>query len=237
MRKSGVALMGSSIAEGEERALNAIEEALNSPLLNNNDINGAQNILLNITSGAEEVTMDEIGEITDYVQSKAGNNADLIWGNGIDENLGDKLSVTVIATGFSVSSIPEMMAGRKVEKTYHTLVDDSTPTQPVSPKPHKPSTTKENTEHSNQQTFEFEIGQSSPDEFDELYKNPTQTEPETNFDARMDFSSSSDEMIDQLENTPAFQRKKINIHGMKRKIEDKLSRFSLNQDDDDKNIL
>ena len=85
MRNSGVALMGTGIASGVNRAIIAVEEALNSPLLNNNDILGARNILLNITSGSEEITMDEIGEITDFIQEKAGNSADLIWGNGVDQ--------------------------------------------------------------------------------------------------------------------------------------------------------
>lgn len=100
MRDSGVAIMGTAQAEGENRARTAVENALNSPLLEDNDIRGAQHILLNITSGSKEVTMDEIGEITEYVQDEAGYGTDLIWGNCIDENLGEKVSVTIIATGF-----------------------------------------------------------------------------------------------------------------------------------------
>ncbi|QZE13334.1 cell division protein FtsZ [Halosquirtibacter laminarini] len=116
MRNSGVSIMGSGTSEGENRSIQAIEEALNSPLLNNNNINGAQNILVNITSGDKEALMSEIGEITNYVQEMAGNNADLIWGNGKDESLGDKLSVTVIATGFSQSSIPELRERKPKEQ-------------------------------------------------------------------------------------------------------------------------
>ena len=100
MRDSGVAIMGTAVAEGEDRAKLAVDEALNSPLLEENDIRGAQHILLNITSGNKEVTMDEIFEITEFVQEEAGFGTDLIWGNCYDETLGDKLSVTVIATGF-----------------------------------------------------------------------------------------------------------------------------------------
>lgn len=100
MRDSGVAIMGTAIADGEDRAKLAVDEALNSPLLEENDIRGAQHILLNITSGNKEVTMDEIFEITEFVQEEAGFGTDLIWGNCYDETLGDKLSVTVIATGF-----------------------------------------------------------------------------------------------------------------------------------------
>ncbi len=104
MRNSGVAIMGTGVADGEDRARKAIHEALNSPLLEDNDIRGAQHILLNITSGTMEVTMDEIGEITDYVQEEAGYGTDLIWGNCNDESLGEKLIITLIATGFEGGS-------------------------------------------------------------------------------------------------------------------------------------
>lgn len=100
MKDTGVAIMGSAVAEGDDRAHKAITAAMNSPLLEDNDIRGAQHILLNITSGSKEVTMDEIGEITDYVQDEAGHGTDMIWGNCNDEALGDNLMVTVIATGF-----------------------------------------------------------------------------------------------------------------------------------------
>jgi cell division protein FtsZ len=100
MKDSGVAIMGSGIANGENRAIKAIEMALNSPLLNDNNIEGANNLLLYIASGKDEITMDEVSEITDYIQEKTKNSAEVIWGNGIDESLEDKISVTIIATGF-----------------------------------------------------------------------------------------------------------------------------------------
>jgi cell division protein FtsZ len=100
MRESGVAIMGTATAEGEDRARQAVDQALHSPLLEDNDIQGARHILLNITSGTREVTMDEIFEITEFVQEEAGYGTDLIWGNCFDESLGDHISVTVIATGF-----------------------------------------------------------------------------------------------------------------------------------------
>ena len=103
MKDSGVSIMGSFACEGENRALAAVEGALASPLLKDNEIEGARYILLNISSGLREVTMDEVAIITDYIQDKAGLSADLIWGNCIDENLGDKLSVTIIATGFQTT--------------------------------------------------------------------------------------------------------------------------------------
>ncbi len=101
MLNSGVAIMGTGIAEGDNRSVKAIETALASPLLNDNNIHGASNILLNITSGKEEALMDEITEITEYIQTEAGSNAEIIWGLGKDENLGNNISVTLVATGFS----------------------------------------------------------------------------------------------------------------------------------------
>ncbi len=104
MSNSGVAIMGSGNAEGENRAINAIETALSSPLLNDNQIKGAKNILLNISSGKEEVLMDEITEITDYIQNEAGSSAEIIWGLNNDESLEKQLSVTLVATGFDTSN-------------------------------------------------------------------------------------------------------------------------------------
>lgn len=105
MRDSGVAIMGSAVAEGENRAHEAVSRALSSPLLNDNDIEGAKYVLLNITYGEKEILMDEIAEITDYIQDEAGSTADVIWGHGKDESLGDGICVTLIATGFQSSPI------------------------------------------------------------------------------------------------------------------------------------
>lgn len=100
MKNSGVAIMGTGIANGKDRARKAVEEALNSPLLDNNDIEGAGNLLLYIASGKDEITMDEVTEITDYIQEKTKSTGEVIWGNGFDETLDDQISVTIIATGF-----------------------------------------------------------------------------------------------------------------------------------------
>jgi cell division protein FtsZ len=101
MRNSGVALMGAGESVGENRALEAAKMALESPLLNSNDIRGASNILLNMLYGSKEITMDEITLITDYVKELVGNDVDVIWGAGKDDALGDELHVAVIATGFN----------------------------------------------------------------------------------------------------------------------------------------
>jgi cell division protein FtsZ len=105
MRNSGHAIMGSAIAEGDDRAVVAVKNALTSPLLYDNDINGARYVLLNITYGDREVMMDEITDITDYIQEAAGSTADVIWGHGHDASLGDQLSLTIIATGFTASPL------------------------------------------------------------------------------------------------------------------------------------
>ncbi len=107
MRNSGVAIMGTGVADGENRALKAVETALSSPLLNENDITGAQNILLYISSGQDEITMDEVTEITDYIQQSSGLTAEIIWGNGYEESLGNQISVTLIATGFNAANKTE----------------------------------------------------------------------------------------------------------------------------------
>ncbi len=125
MKDSGVAIMGSFAAEGEDRALQAVEGALASPLLKDSEIEGARYILLNISSGLREVTMDEVSIITDYIQEKAGLSADLIWGNCTDESLSDKLSVTIIATGFQTSE--ERVKEEKNKKKISLLTPEEAP--------------------------------------------------------------------------------------------------------------
>jgi len=136
MKDSGVAIMGSASAEGENRAIEAIQAALSSPLLNDNDISGAKYVLLNITYGSKEVLMDEITDITDYIQDESGSTADVIWGHGYDETLGDKLSVTIIATNFNTSPLtgldkaPERVVRALEEETKKEIVAPmSSPTQ------------------------------------------------------------------------------------------------------------
>lgn len=119
MKDSGVAIMGSGMAEGENRAIECVEKALQSPLLNDNDIEGANYVLLNITYGDNELGMDEISTITEYVQDQAGNSAEVIFGYGKDESLGKQLSVTLIATGFSKNPFTDLE--KAPEKTTRVL--------------------------------------------------------------------------------------------------------------------
>ncbi len=122
MKDSGITIMGSAISEGDGRAQKAVEKALASPLLEDSDIRGAKHILLNITSGTKEVTMDEIGVITEYIQGEAGYNTDLIWGNCKNDDLGENISVTIIATGFEEST--NVRAKPKKEKNIVELDDN-----------------------------------------------------------------------------------------------------------------
>jgi cell division protein FtsZ len=123
LANSGTAIMGSSVASGENRAKEAIMTALDSPLLNDNKITGAKNVLLLIVSGTNEITIDEIGEINDFIQSEAGHNANIIMGVGEDETLGDSISVTIIATGFDIEQQHEIV-NVEPKKIIHTLEDE-----------------------------------------------------------------------------------------------------------------
>jgi len=134
MKDSGVAIMGSAAVEGEDRAIRCVTEALDSPLLNDNNIAGAKFVLLNITYGDKEVLMDEITEITDFIQDEAGSSADVIWGHGYDPTLGEKLSVTLIATGFNSSPITGFeKAPEKIVRPLHEEPKNQIVTQLVKP--------------------------------------------------------------------------------------------------------
>lgn len=121
MTGSKVFIMGTGYAEGEDRALKAVEAALDSPLLDSNDINGTSEILLNITSGSDEITIGEIGEIIEHLQNKAGLNANIIWGNGHDLKIGNQICVTIIATGFKTNPSAIMQRMEKQASSFVPL--------------------------------------------------------------------------------------------------------------------
>ena len=123
LSNSGTAIMGSATASGASRANDAITKALDSPLLNDNKIKGAKNVLLLIVSGGEEITIDEIGEINDHIQAEAGHSANIIMGVGEDESLEDAIAVTIIATGFNVEQQNEIV-NTETKKIIHTLEDE-----------------------------------------------------------------------------------------------------------------
>nr|WP_321354908.1 cell division protein FtsZ [uncultured Draconibacterium sp.] len=227
MRKSGMAVMGTGVSDEEDRAEDAVKKALNSPLLNDNEIRGARNILVNINSGNKEVTMDEVGRITDYVQNMAGFDADLIWGNGTDETLGEKLSVTVIATGFPTSIISELSEQSQRKVVSHTLEKESvlvTKTEHFSE--------QKNEDSRSQSTFEFNVANENgndDDEFESLYPitSRERSSAEKEIDVN-DYANLSDDDVDELENVPAFKRRNIRINDPKYKRD--RSGYSVNRD-------
>ncbi len=140
LTNSGVALMGIGIAEGENRAKDAIMRALNSPLLNDNDITGAKDILINVSSGSNVITGDEIDKIFNYAQSEAGNNANLLFGLCQDDSLGDSISVTIIAAGFNAEKEkPNASMHNSIERNVIHL-NDITPKEEAQNLPNTNST-------------------------------------------------------------------------------------------------
>ncbi len=243
MRNSGVAIMGTAIMEGEDRANRAIEAALNSPLLEENNIKGADHILLNITSGSQQITMDEIVEITDYLQDEAGYGTDLIWGHCYDDSLGDKISVTLIATGFEQSTLPDDKKNRRTNSIRIPLEDQF-----------------------EQNDQDLEIDSSDPDnihsgnvvEFDDIEddyndlhrgnerkepfikdeirrKNEERKRERMHSDAqrreslRSRTKNLSKKAIVDMENTPAYRRRKVELEDESDSEDYQLSNFSIGE--------
>lgn len=212
MRKSGLAIMGTGIATGENRAEEAIESALNSPLLNNNDIRGARNILLNITSGNLEVTMDEVGLITDIVQNKAGFDADLIWGNGKEDTLGDSLSVTIIATGFSTTSIPELNKEPSLKREKIQLTEAPS----VNKELNQGNQNRKTERNEDQRFIEFTINdekRKEDSEFESLYPGTSKERHSLEKKPiKADCTAMSEEDVDDMENIPAYLRRQLRMN-------------------------
>lgn len=179
MTDSGVAILGNGIGEGQDRALEAIKKALDSPLLNNSDIRGARDILLNITFGTKEATIDEIGTITDYVKNASGNNININFGVATNPSLEDKISVTIIATGFQTNSVIP-------EEPKKTIINfDSNKAQ-----------------SNKKKTIVFDIGQQELNF--EQQSSISDNTANTKEDIPIDLTNN--EIIDNLENTPAINR-------------------------------
>jgi len=237
MSNSGVALMGSAVATGENRARKAIEGALASPLLNNNEITGAKSVLLNITSGSEEVTMDEISEITDYVISEASRDTTMIWGMSIDESIGDNICVTIIATGFKMNSIPELYISKR--PLSKVSLDDQSSSEPFQGKGF------EHSRGAHQSVLRFPDGDGA-DEFivyndgdglSEKEREQKLAERVKNIKTTHEklkeagyVGSSQDEQIEELENVPAFVRKKLQLDKSKPSENEEVSRYRLSED-------
>lgn len=261
MKNSGVAIMGMGMASGENRAIVAIENALSSPLLNSNDMTGAKSILINISSGTgeQELTMDELGEITDYMYDAASEDALIIRGLSQDANLGDNISVTVIATGFEANSIFQPYKAKR-PKTVEVLAgtnalplqqagDNRDETFKVQSKGHKSIIT--DFENESQGVFEFNsVSCEEPGTFRERDAEPedgNQDKPEVtlrkmkhmqNILKKEGISNKTmKENIDTFEDVPAYIRRNMAVPPRENQSESKLSRFTLTSDDEDGPVL
>ncbi|WP_029298362.1 cell division protein FtsZ [Chryseobacterium hispalense] len=223
LQNSGTALMSTGVASGENKAEEAVKKALDSPLLNDNKITGAKNVLLLIRSGVEEVTMDEIGVIMDHIQKEAGNTADIIFGVGSDEELGDSVSVLVIATGFSNDNKKFSGPTEKIKISLNDSFD--------SPK-ESPFKTRQEREESPEQAYDFggkslfrlddedndaPFFSSSSEKKMTIEEEPTRTE--------IKFTDREEDTI----NTPE--------HNWRDQEEESFSLFSLDEDPEDPNDL
>ncbi len=260
MKDSGVAIMGSSTASGENRALMAIQQALESPLLNSNDIRGAKNILLNITSGVDEITMDEVGEVTDFVQETVGASASIIWGTGSDDNLQDQVNVTIIATGFNTRNIAEFSQRNepKVQRFSLDGEDDSKTddfNSDEEPIVLDLDDNKDDQEESNSRVIDFDqIEREKEERINKFYKSTPKKkeveEPEyisgnqyqkgqivTGIGERFSISPEDmedDRYIEKLENIPAYKRKKVKVNPVQEEEDYKVSRFTISEGKDGK---
>ena len=243
MRDSGVAIMGTAIMEGEDRANRAIEAALNSPLLEENNINGADHILLNITSGSQQITMDEIVEITDYLQDEAGYGTDLIWGHCYDDSLGDKISVTLIATGFEQSTLPDEKKNRRGNSVRIPLEDqweqdDQAQESAVS---HPESTPSDNVIefddiedayadlHRNNERKEPFIKDEIRRKNEERKREQLQSDAQRRESLRLRTKNLSRKAIVDMENTPAYRRRKVELDDDVDQDDAQLSNYSVGE--------
>lgn len=250
MRESGVAIMGTASAEGEDRARRAVDEALHSPLLEDNDIRGAQHILLNITSGNREVTMDEIFEITEFVQEEAGYGTDLIWGNCFDESLGDKISVTVIATGFERNKF----AQKKVaDDRIKVSLDDEEAKPTIEKKTRLADIGFEEDNSPAAQTFDFDDIKVRPEKqaplrysYQEPYQQPANNREQQEEERRqqaereakrrerqrsLGLKLSNPNTVNELENEPAYLRRGVNLDNVPNSSEPAMSKWSISDDE------
>jgi len=252
MRNSGVAIMGTASADGDDRAIRAVDEALNSPLLEDNNIAGARNILVNISYGKKEATMDEIFAITGFVQEEAGD-AELIWGNCFDETLGDKLSVTIIATGFEVQgSLPVSGKSSVASPSRINLDDDDKKNAPK--KLSLFEMTTKPTENSN--ILDFDAGNlNNSTNFDRYQKNHySKQEPYVRGEENsrleeerkrrifaetmarkerlrsLNVKMNSPQNVNDMENIPAYMRRGFALDNVPHSSEPIMSRWSISDD-------
>ncbi len=257
MKDSGVAVMGMGTATGENRAIAAIEDALNSPLLNASDITGAKSILINISSGTgdNEITMDELGEITDYIYDAASEDALIIRGISRDESLGEKLSIIVIATGFKTANVynphPPRQAKERVTLQPPALGPGSAPsTEEASPR--EMFSVKDKSEKSIVVTLDDE--EQGLLDFVSPPAQKGQINPENEEDERSESklrrlkhmqnilqkeglsNATMKENIDTFEDVPAYVRRNISLN-KNGASENKVSKFTLSTDEKNQPVI
>lgn len=258
MKDSGVALMGIGQASGEDRAIRSIEAALTSPLLSSNDITGARSILLNIKSGTgeNEITMDELGELTDYVYETVSDDALIIRGLSSDESLGDAISVTVVATGFEASTD---LDSYKPEKRKEVVSLNAVPQGALpdtfdhddkyvvrSTATHHKSTPP--MDEPDQGTIDFELegdinispapSRPAPPPADKNEGTLRKLKHMQNVMKNEGLSTQSmNDNIEDFEEVPAYVRKKIALHTANKAAGSKVSKFTLSLDDDNQPII
>jgi cell division protein FtsZ len=270
LKDSGVAIMGSAEASGENRAITAVEKALNSPLLNDSNIKGARHVLLNVKcgSGDNEISMDEFGEITDYLQDAAGGTAEVIQGYGIDETLGNNVIVTIIATGFNnkkdigVESVKAPT--KKVIHLYETAQPAAVQTEIVVSNEVKTaekivfelegeSNNKE--EQTSFSSVEFTVSTASEETISNEFTYEEEQSNSLHRESVIERESSSEDMvkkanerkerlknfswklgksINDLEGTPAYIRKNIQLENVPHSSESQVSRYTLSEGEDKK---
>ncbi|MCB0520407.1 MAG: cell division protein FtsZ [Lewinellaceae bacterium] len=246
MRDSGVAIMGTAIADGENRAKRAVDEALNSPLLEDNNIKGAQHILVNITSGKKEVTMEEIFEITEFVQEEAGQGTNLIWGNCYDESLGEKLSVTIIATGFERHiKKPTLQGGKPASNATPVKVslDDD-----IQPKKNILSTLGFDDNNDRSNTIEFPDVTERFGKYHEPYMREHRDQEAEERKHRLEAERrrkerlaalankpklSNPQTVNELENEPAYLRRGVNLDDVPGSEEFAYSKWTISENEDE----
>ena len=198
LSNSGTAIMGSATASGQDRAKEAIRKALDSPLLNDNKITGAKNVLLLIVSGAQEITIDEIGEINDHIQDEAGHGANIIMGVGEDEALEDSIAVTIIATGFDIEQQDEI-SNTETKKVIHALEDDQSMEQDLSRKMREPAIITPNIELEEKQENPVVKHTLDLDELEDLEpKNTTEVNEEIDLIATTDHIKNLNVVYDEV---------------------------------------
>lgn len=250
MKDSGAAVMGTGSSSGENRAIDAIQEAITSPLLNSSDIQGAKSILLNISTGRgeHELTMDELGEITDFVYDAASDDALIIRGLSRDEALADKISVTIIVTGFEPNSILEpYKANPKTEKVtlnqgfvpQDTEIKTSDEPQVIQVKTRKPDMFSES-EETNQGRLEFDMVPSNRSKEEGESSDGTLRKIKHIQEILKEDDPSNKSMkdnIDEFEEVPAYVRKNVKIDKAKTQDESEVSKYTLSDDEDNEPTL